>query len=443
MGSIIGTIVAFAIVFGILVFVHEFGHFFIAKLMGIRVEVFSWGYGKRLVGVKKGETDYRISLIPMGGYVKFTGEDFSEQDKADDPRSFMAKKRWQRFLVLFMGSAMNLFLAVALLAFINMVGVSEPAYQEKAPVIGYIEPGSPAAKADFKVDDRILGIEGKKMESWSDVEMMIQTKPDRTLQTKVKRNGKTLTVPLNTGSRTKYEMGYAGFFAKIKAQIQKVQPDSPAQKAGIKPGDMILAANGQPVYLYQLQEIIKNNPGKELQLRIQRGKEKLTLEVIPKKEKGNVKIGVVFSPHTEIKKYGFFSAFVQSVNRNIEITIMVFNFIEDLFTGEASTRQLGGPIAIANFSYTAFQMGFMAMVGWIAIISLNLGIINLFPIPVLDGGQIFVLMFEGLLRRDFSPKVKQIVMQIGFVIFIFLIVFVVLNDLVKMLPQGWESLIPW
>lgn len=443
MGSIIGTIVAFAIVFGILVFVHEFGHFFTAKLMGIRVEVFSWGYGKRLVGVKKGETDYRVSLIPMGGYVKFTGEDFFEEKEAEDPRSFMAKKRWQRFLVLFMGSAMNLFLAVALMAFINMVGVSEPAYQDKAPVIGYIEQGSPAEEANFKVGDRILSIEGKKMEAWEDVEMMIGAKPDRTLRVEVKREGKSLVIPLKTGSRTKYDMGYAGFFGKIRAQVQKVQPHSPAQKAGIKPGDAILAVNGQPVYIHQLQDLIKKNPGEELQLRIQRGKEKLTVEVTPQRKEGKVQIGVGFSYLTEMKKYGFFSAFAQSVNRNIELTIMVFNFIEDLFTGEASTRQLGGPIAIANFSYTAFQMGFMAMVGWIALISLQLGIINLFPIPVLDGGQIFVLMFEGLLRRDFSPKVKQIVMQIGFVIFIFLIAFVILNDVVKRLPQGWGSLIPW
>jgi len=149
------------------------------------------------------------------------------------------------------------------------------------------------------------------------------------------------------------------------------------------------------------------------------------------------------TPKSIVRKYSFGPALVQSVKENARLAFLVVNFVKDLITGEASARQLGGPIEIANFSYAAFRLGFLAMLSWIALISLQLGVINLFPIPVLDGGQILVLMIEGIIRRDLHPRVKQIIMQIGFAIFIFIIVFAILNDVVKRLPHGWESLLPW
>ena len=448
MGSIIGTLFAFAIVFGVLVFVHEFGHFFIAKLVGIKVEVFSWGYGKRLFGIKKGETDYRISLIPMGGYVKFSGEDaYAGQEAVDltklNPRDFMAKKRWQRFLVLVMGSVMNIVLAVVLVSIINMVGVSVPEYQDKRPVIGWIEPDSPAEIAHLKIDDEILSINGKKTETWADVELAVGIKPERTLTLDVKRGEKILTFELTTESKTRYEMGYAGFFGKILTQVSMVEPHSPAEMVGLKPGDVILAINGEPAFYYQFIDIIKKSPGKQLELLVERDGETFTLQVTPRREGDIGKIGVYHGPKSDMKRFGFFQAIARSVEQNVGLAFLVVNFVKDLIIGEASTRQLGGPIEIANFSYAAFRMGFMAMLIWIAFISLQLGIVNLIPIPVLDGGQIFVLILEGIFRKDFSPKVKQIVMKIGFTLFIILIVFVILNDVQKRLPNGWQSFLPW
>jgi len=441
--SILGTLLAFAIVFGVLVFVHEFGHFFMAKLVKIRVEVFSWGYGKRLFGLKKGETDYRISLIPMGGYVKFSGEESFDEPEKLAPHDFMAKKRWERFLVLAMGSLMNIVLAIVLVAFINMVGVNVPEYQDHNPVIGYIEPDSPAAKVNLEIDDEILSINGKRTETWADVELAVGTKPRRKILVEVKRGEKSLTVELLTESKTRYELGYAGFFGKILTQVLMVSPHSPAEKAGIKPGDIIMAINGESVYYYKFGEIIQNNPGNELDILIDRGGTPITLKVVPSLEGKVGKIGIAHVPESVLKKYGFFSAVAQSVRQNIELTFLIGNFIKDLVTGEASTRQLGGPIDIANFSYAALRMGFMAMVSWIALISLQLGIINLIPIPVLDGGQIFVLALEGLFRRDFSPRVKGIVIRIGFAMFIVLIGFIILNDVQKRLPNGWQSLLPF
>ncbi len=443
MSSILGTIVAFAIVFGVIVFVHEFGHFFMGKLVRMKVEVFSWGYGKRIIGFKKGDTDYRLSLIPMGGYVKFSGEEaFDNKDKLE-PHDFLAKKRWQRFLVILMGPAMNIFLAVILVMIINMMGVTVPEYQQQPPVIGWIEPGSPAAKANLKINDEILSINQKRTRTWADVELAVGTKPKRKISVQVKRGEKILNFELMTESRTDYEMGYAGFFGKILTQVAMVSPQSAAEKGGLKPGDVILAINDQPVYYYQFVDIIQKNPRRELEFLVERQGERLTLKITPRLEGKIGKLGILQTPKSVVKKYGFLASIGQSINQNVKLTFLVVNFVKELISGEASTRQLGGPIEIANFSYAAFRMGFLAMLSWIALFSLQLGIINLIPIPVLDGGQIFVLALEGIFRRDFSPKVKQIVIQIGFAIFVFLIAFVILNDIQKRLPNGWESFLPW
>jgi regulator of sigma E protease len=452
MSALIGTILVFAFVFGILVFVHEFGHFFMAKLVGIRVEVFSWGYGKRLAGIKKGETDYRISMIPLGGFVKFSGEEVLDEKREMDSRDFMAKSRWERFLVLIMGSLMNICLAVILMSIINMSGVSVSKYMEEKPVIGWIEAGSPAEKAGLKVDDEILSINNRKIDTWSDLEMALRSKPDKMIDIEIKRGEQVQVIQLQTesrsfkltrDSRTRIEMGYAGIVAKIWPQVMMVTSGSPADEAGILPGDVIREIDGRSAHYFEFTEIIQEYPEQEIDFGIVRDGEWIHLMVTPKREGDVGVIGVSSTIESIKKQVGFFGAIAQSVKENARMGGMVITFIKDLLTGEASTRQLGGPIAIANISYEAFKMGFMTLIWWIAFISLQLGIINLFPIPMFDGGHILVLGLEGLFRRDFSVKVKQFIMQIGFVLVIILFVFIILNDVVKRLPNGWDSLIPF
>lgn len=448
MGTIFGTIFAFAIVFGILVFIHEFGHFFAAKLVKIKVEVFSWGYGKRLFGIKKGGTDYRVSILPMGGYVKFAGEEVDQEAPKQKvefrPGDFLAKNRLQRFFVMVMGSLMNILLAVVLLAVIHMAGVTVFEFLDQEPVIGWIEPGSPAERTDLQIGDEILSINKRKTKTWNDVILSVSTKPNRLINLEIKRGKDIFTVQLKTESQTKYERGYAGFTGIILNRIVQVFPDSPAEKAGVRVGDVILAINGESVHFYfQKLEIIEENPGKELKFLIDREGETLTLPITPRLEEEVGRIGIVREQKTIFKKYGFFSAFGQSIKGNVKLAFVLMNYVRDLFTGEASAKQVGGPIAIVNLSYSAFRMGFFAMLSFMAFVSLQLGIVNLFPIPVFDGGQILVLTLEGMFRRDFSLKVKHIVMQIGFVIFIFLLGFLILNDIVRNLPNGWESLLFW
>jgi regulator of sigma E protease len=445
METVLGTLLAFIIVFGILVFVHEFGHFIMAKLVGIRVEVFSFGYGKRLFGFKKGNTDYRVSLIPMGGYVKMLGEGMFETEREIAPDDMMAKNRIQRFLVMVMGSVMNILLAVFLVAVLNLVGVSVPEHLDQTPVIGWIDTSSPAEKADLRVGDEILRINDQTVKTWSEVEIAVGSKPDKLLRLDINRDGRILPIDLQTeaDTSTRFQWGYAGFKGMILTQIQMVAPNSPAAKGGLEPGDIIVAIDGEPIYYYHLIQVLQKNAGKELQITVERKGESLILPVTPRQEGKVGKIGIAQIPKSVVKKFSFFPAIGESVRQNLSNAFLIINFIKDLFTGEASTRQVGGPLEIANVSYAFLRMGVIAMMSWIAIISLQLGIINLFPIPVFDGGHIFVLLIEGIFRRDLNPKARQIWMQFGFVIFIVLIVFIILNDIVKRLPNGWGSLIPF
>jgi regulator of sigma E protease len=271
----------------------------------------------------------------------------------------------------------------------------------------------------------------------------VGTKPKRLITIEYKRGEEILEVQLMTESKTRFAMGYAGFYPKILVQVILILPGTPAEEAGLKVGDVFLAINGEYIYYHRFLEVVAANPGKELEFLVEREGEILTFHITPGLEGKVGKIGIGPGMKSELKKFGFFSAIGRGIKENWKLAFVLVNYVKDLVTGEASATQLAGPIEIARFSRTFFRMGFFALMGFIAFISLQLGIINLFPIPLLDGGQILVLCLEGLFRRDFSAKVKQTVMQIGFVMFILLFVFVILNDIARNLPKGWESFLFW
>ncbi|MGZ5496065.1 MAG: RIP metalloprotease RseP, partial [Candidatus Aminicenantales bacterium] len=346
MANFLGTLLAFVIVFFVVTFVHEFGHFFMARLFGVRVDAFSFGIGPRIFGVRNGKltffkapeggtgTDYRVSLFPIICYVKLLGEGMFEKDRPLAPDDLMAKTRFQRFLIMGMGSAMNILLAVVLVAVINGVGTNVAEYFDEKPVIGHIEASSPAEQAGLRVDDEILSIAGQSVKTWSDVQVAVGSRPDRLIKIEVRRDGQILPVDLRTESESEYQMGYAGFQAKITTQVQMVLGNSPAEKAGLKQGDVIVGIDGKPVYFYKFLETIQKSPGKELLFTVERGGQTLQIPVTPRKEGEVGKIGISQVPKSVIRKYPFFAAISESLKQNLKNVFLVVRVIRGLFTGE-------------------------------------------------------------------------------------------------------------
>jgi regulator of sigma E protease len=441
--NVLYQFLTFLAVLGLIVLVHELGHFIAARLMKIRVEVFSFGFGKRLFGKKIGDTDFRVSLVPVGGYVRMAGEeDFDPQHAAPD--QFMAKNRAQKIFTLLMGPVMNLVLAIFLIIAVNMGGVEVDSYKLEKPAIGYIEKGSPAEKAGLLPGDLLLAIDGRQTPTWKEVEIAVGTNPKQSVQVEFLRAGARRTSELKVAARTRDEIGYAGFYWQWPSVINQVVPGYPAIKAGLRPGDRITAVDGRPVATYfELTDMIRSAPGKPLQLTYVRGGNTLTARLTPVAENGIGIIGFqVKFPTTKID-YGFVAAVKSSFQEAGRLTLLTFDAFKKLIQRKISVKSLSGPIAIARYSQQALESGFSNFFMLIAFISLQLGIVNLFPIPGLDGGHLLIFIIEAIIRRDLNQKLKNILVYAGFALLISLMVFVVFNDIAKTLPNGWLSLLPF
>lgn len=437
-------ILAFAIVFGIIIFVHELGHFLAAILMKVRVEVFSFGIGKRLFGKKIGHTDFRVSLVPLGGFVKMAGED--EYDGEDlKPYEFQSKNRAQKIFILVMGPAMNILLSFLILTGINIGGVDTERYKFEPPRIGFVEKESPADKAGIKKGDLIVRLGGKKIQNWKELEVNIGANPNEDLGVVIERNGKQLSVRLKVGSTSKYHIGYAGLYWDHKTEVRTVKPNEPASKAGLKRGDVILAVDNRDLNYFEIGNIISSNPNKRLRFTVKRDQDILHFFITPDKiqKKGVIGIEMIpYSPTREVK-YGVFESMSRSVDELTNLTFLTFNAFKKMLVGKLSPKSLSGPIEIAKFSQRAMESGLSNFFILIAFISLQLGIINLFPIPALDGGHLMIYTIEAIIRKEFSQKVKAVLINVGFFLLIALMIFVLLNDVAKVLPNGWNSFIPF
>ncbi len=441
--NIIYQFLTFLFVLGIIVLVHELGHYIAARLMKIRVEVFSFGFGKRLLGKKIGDTDFRLSLFPLGGYVRMAGEEEFDPEHPK-PDEFMAKNRAQKIFTLLMGPIMNVVLALVLIIIVNMGGVEIDSYKLNQPVIGYIEKDSPAEKAGLLPGDTLLAINGKQTPNWKEVEITIGTNPKESLKIDFLRRDKPLSATLNVISGSRYEIGYAGFYWQLPAEIGQVIKNYPAWKAGLQPGDVITAVEGRPVNNYfELANIIRRSPGKALRLGYQRGERMLSCQLTPLDENGIGLIGFNVKIATTKVSYGFFAAVEYSFQEAGRLTFLTLNAFKKIIQRKISVRSFSGPMEIARVSQQALISGFANFFMLIAFISLQLGIVNLFPIPGLDGGHLLIFTIEAIIRRDLNQKLKNVLIYIGFSFLITLMVFVILNDIAKTLPNGWKSLLPF
>jgi regulator of sigma E protease len=427
----------FILVLGPIVFIHETGHFLFAKLLGVRVEVFSLGFGPRLLGLRRGDTDYRLSLVPLGGYVKMTGEMGGEQSEADDPEAFSSKPRWARFLVMVAGALFNILLAILLWTGLTMNGIYLPVEEEGPPVVGVVAPGGPAERAGLRPGDQILAIGGEAVEEARTFLRAELLNPGATLDVEILRDGQHRSLPLEIEIDTSVpqHVGRAGLYLRQPFQVIQVEADSAADQAGFRAGDQFVAVDGEAVDSQQhLIDLIQGSEGGELSFTMVRGGETRALRATPVlHEDGQWRIGVVFGPATEFVRLGPLRSMRHAAGMAWEHAGDLLYTLRQLVTARIGFRVLSGPLEIASYIKQTAEMGLAPLIHFMAWISLQLGIINLLPIPVLDGGHILVLSVEGVSRRDLSLKLKERIMIAGLIFLVAVMATVIGMDILKII----------
>jgi regulator of sigma E protease len=428
------TTLAFLFVLGVLVFVHELGHFLVARWYGVRVITFSLGFGPKLAKVTRGGTEYCVSAVPLGGYVKMAGESI-EETRTGAPDEFMSKSKWVRFQVYLAGPVMNLLLALVVLAAVLSRGATVAAYHDGPAVIGTVDQGSPAAAAGLQAGDRVVRVNGDAVATWDDLDVAVAMAAGRALALDVDRGGTSLHIEATPQAEGEFDQGELGLHPVQRPQVIHVNPGTPAERGGVQDGDVILAINGEGHLLNDaIVDRIHASAGKPLTLTVERAGARLDLQVTPEGEMGSAQIGVSISPYevTHINP-NWIQAITLSAQQNWDSTVLIGKTLRGLLTHQTPMRQLMGPVGIAELSGTAAALGFGPLFSLMAMISLNLGLLNLLPVPILDGGHIAILAIEGLARRDLSLKVKERILMAGAVLLALLMVTVIYNDIVRLL----------
>jgi regulator of sigma E protease len=435
MSDFLTSLIAVVAVLGFMILIHEFGHYAVAKWLGVRVEVFSIGFGKRLIGFRRGETDYRIAAIPLGGYVKMSGENPMDQ-RTDDPREFMNHSRWHRFLIAIAGPTMNILLAIVLLTTVYMVHFEYPAVYDEPTVIGWVMKDTAAAKAGLQIGDRITRIEEVQNPTWEQVDLKEALNPGQPLSIEVERNGQTIEKTVVPEPAGLDQIGFAGWAPKEqKVTITDLQPNKPAEKAGLKEGDQIIALGGKPVpALAAMVERLEVTKDKPIAITVLRNGKQETFTVQPLLSEKRYRIGIG-SMQLKVKTLPFGAALSKSLEENRQNALLILELVKKMAQRKISMKSIEGPIRIGQAAgEAARRKGWTPLMGLTAAISLNLGIFNLLPIPILDGGVILFLLIEGLMRRDISINIKERVYQAAFVFLVLFAVMVIYNDLMKTIP---------
>jgi len=447
MSDFLISIVAVAVVLGFMILIHEFGHYAVAKLLGVRVEQFAIGFGKRLIGFRKGETDYRINAIPLGGYVKMSGENPMDE-MTGDPAEFMSHSRWHRFLIAIAGPTMNIVLAIFLLTVVYMVHYEYPVYMDKAAVIDGVKADSAAAEAGIQPGDRIVKIDGIANPTWEQVHPRVMISPNQPVAVTIQRGDRVFETTIKPKAVTTSRVGSAGWYPALPVIIGQLEAGKPAAKAGLQEDDRIVAMDGKPLdSIDQMIERLQQTKDKPVDLTVLRSNQTLSFHLQPLLDKTEdpkeqrYRLGFMNKEETKVTTLPFAQAFALSLDQNKKYSLLLLELAKKLVQGKASLRMVSGPIGIAQEAgYAAQQKGWTPLMELTAGISLNLGIFNLLPIPILDGGVILFLLIEGLMRRDVSIRIKERVYQAAFVFLVLFAVMVIYNDLMKTLPGLMERL---
>ncbi|MFH1873640.1 MAG: RIP metalloprotease RseP [Pseudomonadota bacterium] len=432
------TLIYFIIALGILIFVHEAGHFIMAKRAGVCVQEFSFGFGPRLIGFKKGETDYRICLLPLGGYVKMLGEEPTEEG-ADNPRSFARKSIWQRALIVSFGPVMNVIFAMLVMPLVFFIGRGQPAYLQEAPVLVGVKAESPAALAGLKKGDLIKAIDAKSVDTWEEVLNQVIISGGATLALTIERDADTLSKNIKVDKKEDTKAGYLGiapmYFFGDGVVVDSVMDDGPAAKAGLKPNDRIVSVNNQEINNFMEFSPLVNELGdKKIRLGLIRDNKKIFKTIQPEYSEENKRwmIGIAMSTQMDMPmqqmRYGLLKSFKYGFLENIKLLKLTFDVLKRLITFQLSYKVLGGPVMIAKASAVAAASGLTHFLYFLAFLSMQLAIINLLPIPVLDGGHLLFLGIEKIKKSPVNLRVRQTLTQVGFILLISLILIITWND---------------
>ena len=446
------TVLGMILVLGVMILVHEWGHFVVARLFGVRVDVFSVGFGPRLFGWKRGATDYRVSALPLGGYVRMAGQELSEIDSGQQgptgaPDEVMSKPRWQRALISFAGPAVNLIMPILLLGgFFWLRGQPYQASLNQPSVIAAQAPDDPLKKAGIEPGDRIVSINGTATPTWQTAEDVISSaSPDSTAHLAIEHQGAVRQVDVPVNEFSKQDTHGVGprwqWYLPGPTVAAEVTKGDPAARAGMQRDDRVLSVNGKAIpNWFVFVDTIKQSNGAPLQVVVARNgtRQDLTIQPEPAKDADGssiYRIGVRGPKETQqFRRVSFASAFGSASSITWSGTKQLVDVVGKLVTGRLSIKQLQGVVGIADRAGEAVQEGTFAVVSLMAIISLNLGVLNLLPIPILDGGHILLLAIEGIRRRDLSLAFKERFVQVGFVFLLLLFVVVMYNDIVRLLP---------
>ena len=437
--AVISNIWWMLVLIGIMILIHELGHYWAARWFDVHIEAFSFGFGPRLFGYRRGETDFRVSLIPFGGYVKMVGEQAGE-DGGEDPRGFLAKPRWQRMIIAFAGPLMNILLAVGLLAGLYMNRYPKVVGSDGAPTIGFVEKNSPAAKAGVQELDVIASIDGIQNPSWEEVTLAVVGAANREMAMVVNRHGQQVISTITPEIDELTGVGNAGWYDRHEIQVGALSPGMGAEKVGVKSGDVLVALDGIPLRsTAKLHSLLKEGAGKAVQLTYSRDNKQTTVSIEPKLTELDPKnkrylLGVQLTPRVVFVALPFGEAIRESVRQNQRSAGVILQLLRGMVERRMSPKSLEGPIGIARLSSEAAREGFATFIGLMAAVSLNLAVFNLLPIPILDGGTILMLAIEMVMRRDLSLQLKENIFKLGFVFLMMVVAFVLYNDISKLLP---------
>jgi regulator of sigma E protease len=438
------TIIGMVLVLGVIILVHEWGHFIAARFFGVRVDVFSIGFGPRLFGMKRGATDWRVSMLPLGGYVRMAGQDITDIDSGEEapkglPDELMSKKRWQRAVISFAGPAVNLVFPLVLLGgYYLIAGVPYATFERKPVVVNELSSAHSESVNGLQAGDTVVLMNGTRNPNWDlAAKILSQVNPGGTVSVEVANGGvsRHLDIPVTSDPKA-HVLGYL----PILPTIGEVMAGTPASRAGLQVGDVIRSVDGQKItYWDQFVDQVRGSGGKTLQLEVERKGQPTNLTITPKQGLGdsedkNFQIGV--APHFDYayERVGLTQSVREASTRTWEYVTGTFGVFAKLFSGRVSVKQLQSVVGISRVAGQAVAEGAAAVISFMALISVNLGILNLLPIPILDGGHILLLSMEGIRRRDFSLTFKERFIQVGLVFLLVLFAYVMYNDVVRLLP---------